>query len=329
MNEVKEEHYFYLKNGETLRSLENLKTELEKNSEKINLDNFYHHVTPEGNDYANWIEYVLEKKELSNKIRQLKNPQEMLNEILSEEKENEKLENKDLNNIRSQTEIQPLITKEKKREKVKKILKKVFKLEKNTKEKQENLNQDSEEPRNKEQELKESDFFKEPKEQQEKKQEKTETEQQEKTEIEQQTKQETTKEKETITKRELDADKLAESSEKMLEKTKTLKKNSYIDTEKQKETVSQLREKYEELYTTISEHRRQGKDMFMPYMHLRLIKPKLHFLEISNKTEERIHINALLKEVEKEIQEATTTKQLNLKEEILEKAGLLIKKIEE
>ena len=115
----------------------------------------------------------------------------------------------------------------------------------------------------------------------------------------------------------------------MAEKTKKMKKNSYMNIDKQKESTSTLREKYEDLASQISEHRKKGKDMFVPYMHLRLIKPKLQFLEVSNNAEERENIGVLLKNVEEDIAEALEKFEPDLKKEVLLGAGLYEEKIKE
>ena len=124
-------------------------------------------------------------------------------------------------------------------------------------------------------------------------------------------------------------ERIANSAEKLAEKTKKMKKNSYMNIEKQKESTSTLREKYEDLASQISEHRKKGKDMFVPYMHLRLIKPKLQFLEVSNNAEERENISVLLKNVEEDIDEALEKFEPDLKKEVLIGAGLYEEKINE
>jgi hypothetical protein len=124
-------------------------------------------------------------------------------------------------------------------------------------------------------------------------------------------------------------ERISESADKLLEKTKSMKKNSYINIEKQKESTTSLRERYEDLYSKISDYRKKGRDMFVPYMHLRLIKPKLQFLEISNDAEDRATISSLLNEVEEDIKEAIDKFEPDLKKEVLTKAGLYEEKVAE
>lgn len=58
---INPEHYFVLKNGGIIKSLEEL-IDVIKNIDK---ETFEYHVTPEKNDFANWIRYVFKSKRLS------------------------------------------------------------------------------------------------------------------------------------------------------------------------------------------------------------------------------------------------------------------------
>jgi len=121
---------------------------------------------------------------------------------------------------------------------------------------------------------------------------------------------------------------LSERSEKLLEKTNKMKKKSYLQ-EEQVETISSLKDIYEETYSRIADYRKEGKDMFIPYMHLRLIKPKIHFLEITKDEKEQKKIKILLEEINEEIKEALQLEKPTLKEFILKKAGIIKEKKEE
>jgi len=267
MNKIKPENYFYLNNGEILRSAEELKIELEKNCEGFNLQNFYHHNNLERNDYAEWIKYVLHEKKLAEKIKQLKTPQDMLNEIKKYNFDLKKEKTKEENHVAEQKNI--LTENEQKTAETTK--------EDNQKE------ITTEEPKNMK-------------------------------EIEEDLK---------------NLEELSERSEKMLEKTNGMKKKSYLQIKENSEVISELKNMYEEIYTRIADYRKEGKDMFIPYMHLRLIKQKIHFLEISKDEKEQNKIKILLEEVNEEIREALKNEQQTLKEFIIKKANIIKEKKEE
>jgi len=63
--EVAEHHYFFLKSGESVKSLSELKDKLVH----IDDETFSHHVSDYKNDFANWIEDVLKNQTLANEIR--------------------------------------------------------------------------------------------------------------------------------------------------------------------------------------------------------------------------------------------------------------------
>ncbi|MCC7573997.1 hypothetical protein KO361_00190 [Candidatus Woesearchaeota archaeon] len=467
MQTIKPDNYFYLRNGEKLRSIKELEKELEKNTNYENLENFYHHVTNEKNDYANWIKNVFHKQELYEKMKNVKKPDELLRIILEEQTREHKEKHKkiDLERIKHELEINKKITR---KEKAKAILKKIIKpkikknkeednkdkktifkkilnkirrtpsdnwmkeLEKEAKKiKNKKSEEEEEEEQTKENEKKQTisvtenllSIIKEAKklgktneeikkiligqgisseilnkifssqneeesktEEQENKEEtkeetkkdeketgqkeavepaeleeqneqpnteseqKQETEQNKEEEPEQEDKENNDEQKETEKTTETEEpekyerqekteeqklaeekerDLRAERAENLLEKTRNMKSNSYLNYEKQKETVSDLKDIYEELYSEISDYRKQGKDMFMPYMNLRLIKPKLSFLEVSNKEQDRRQVMKLLEGVKKEIKESVEREELNVKKEVLQAAGLYEEKKEE
>jgi len=75
--EVPERHYFFLKTGEQIRSLGQLKEKLES----IDDDTFSHHVNEYKNDFANWIRDVMHNNELADKINGLKSKTEIIDAI--------------------------------------------------------------------------------------------------------------------------------------------------------------------------------------------------------------------------------------------------------
>ncbi len=62
------DQYFRLKDGKIIRSIEELQTALTNMSSEV----FYHHVNPNQNDFANWIEHVYENPVLANQLRKIK-----------------------------------------------------------------------------------------------------------------------------------------------------------------------------------------------------------------------------------------------------------------
>jgi hypothetical protein len=69
MGEVSsKEHYFFLSNGEAVKSLR----ELVKALEYLPDDTFKKHVSPGKNDFANWVRYTIKDIELANHIDKVK-----------------------------------------------------------------------------------------------------------------------------------------------------------------------------------------------------------------------------------------------------------------
>ena len=318
---ISPEQYFYCKNGEVLKSLDDLKKEIKANCDSVNLDNFYHHVTNDNNDYVSWIRGVFKNEELAKNLVGKNTPKEFLDAF------NLYFNKKELGKSRiigkkpvKKEDIKPKFSR------LKRMLgwgKKLF-----FSESDEHEDSDSEKKKdelNKNNSLnKEIDVLK-------------------------------SKETNNISKNSEDLNDskdvspelpenekdenvslinkldLSERTEKLLEKTKAMKKKSYLDLEKQKETVSDLMERYEELYSLISVYRKSGYDMFIPQMNLRLIKPKIHFLEVSDTLEERTKVRGLLDEVLEEVEEALKNEEPDLKKEILQKAKVnndVVKKVE-
>jgi hypothetical protein len=76
------EKRFHFGDGTSAKSLSELKAKIET----ISYDEFYHHVNPEKNDFANWVEHVIKDKELARKLRAVSSiveTVELLNEAIS------------------------------------------------------------------------------------------------------------------------------------------------------------------------------------------------------------------------------------------------------
>jgi lipopolysaccharide biosynthesis regulator YciM len=65
---VKHENYFFLENGDVLKTVKALAFNLDTMSDQL----FSAHVNPSKDDFANWIEHVFEGKELADRLRQVK-----------------------------------------------------------------------------------------------------------------------------------------------------------------------------------------------------------------------------------------------------------------
>lgn len=85
--EIPPEKQFHFHDGTSVADLEGLK----KKIERISYDEFYSHVNDEKNDFANWVEHVLGKKALAEKLRSVTSIVETV-EILNEELYPEKSE---------------------------------------------------------------------------------------------------------------------------------------------------------------------------------------------------------------------------------------------
>src|SRR3989338_6705055 len=70
-----EHHYFFLKTGESIKSL----TELQQKIAWIDQDTFSHHVNDYKNDFANWIKEVLKDAELAEKVKAIKTREDLQN----------------------------------------------------------------------------------------------------------------------------------------------------------------------------------------------------------------------------------------------------------
>ncbi len=67
---VDQEKAFYLSNGKVLNSLRALYDEIHHMPDVV----FFHHVTPERNDFANWVKEVIGDKTLATKVAKAGTP---------------------------------------------------------------------------------------------------------------------------------------------------------------------------------------------------------------------------------------------------------------
>src|SRR3989338_4133345 len=64
LEDVPERYAFFLKSGRKILNIEHLAKELDKMSDEV----FYHHVTPQRNDFHNWIRDIVLDIDLAEKI---------------------------------------------------------------------------------------------------------------------------------------------------------------------------------------------------------------------------------------------------------------------
>ena len=84
---VSPENYFRLNNGLVLKDIGELYLAMKKMEGGV----YSHHVTPEKNDFANWIEFVFKNKVLAKEVsksRSQKETESLLNKFLSDLKKN-------------------------------------------------------------------------------------------------------------------------------------------------------------------------------------------------------------------------------------------------
>ena len=77
--EAPAEHYFKLRNGQELKSLNDLRKALSY----MNDEEFSHHVNQERNDFATWVKEALQNAELYEKIKNVRTKEELLAVLLN------------------------------------------------------------------------------------------------------------------------------------------------------------------------------------------------------------------------------------------------------
>ena len=68
---LKKEVYFICMDGKPIKSLVELGKELDAMSDEV----FYHHVTPDRNDFANWVNDILKEAQLAQDLGYVKDKQ--------------------------------------------------------------------------------------------------------------------------------------------------------------------------------------------------------------------------------------------------------------
>ncbi len=118
-------------------------------------------------------------------------------------------------------------------------------------------------------------------------------------------------------------------SEQAFDKINKLKQRMVYDKNQYAIAVETFREKYLELTRAITEHRKEGFDMLIPSLLLRNILPKIDYFQVSQNKDDEDHINILLDQVAQEINYAKSVLPKNLKQEVLEAAGIAAKNDDE
>lgn len=111
---------------------------------------------------------------------------------------------------------------------------------------------------------------------------------------------------------------VSKSSEEKLDEVVELKKRIFKKSQDMSSEIELANEEYAEIYGKISTARKQGKDMFIPELKLRNIKPKIKFLEASREQEDYEKVKQLLEDVRTEIEDEERYTPPNLKKEILD-----------
>jgi hypothetical protein len=113
----------------------------------------------------------------------------------------------------------------------------------------------------------------------------------------------------------------SQKSDAMTDHVKKLKDKGYFNKKDYQETTTDIEEEYETLKMRISENRRKGKDMFIPDLKLRNIKPKIQYYLASQRPRDFDTIIALLDDIRLEIKDAEEQPEVDLKKEVLQASG--------
>ncbi len=118
-------------------------------------------------------------------------------------------------------------------------------------------------------------------------------------------------------------------SDQQFDRVKKIKQHSFYNKADFEDSVESLKNRYEEINHSISEHRKEGKDMSIPYMMLRNVLPKITYFQVSQNRTDYDKIIEDLEDIEKEINYEKNVKHGDLKEEIMEALGIFRNKKED
>jgi len=110
-------------------------------------------------------------------------------------------------------------------------------------------------------------------------------------------------------------------SDETFDKVKLMKEKIYKKSTDLNSEIEKLQEERNELYKEIAEERKKGYDVFIPALMLKNVEPKIQYLIASRNPNEISKIKSILENVRKELEEAKTIEELDLKAEILQKAA--------
>lgn len=113
------------------------------------------------------------------------------------------------------------------------------------------------------------------------------------------------------------------------DKVKKIKQHSFFNKAELEDTVEGLKNRYDEINHSITEHRKDGKDMSIPSMMLRNVLPKINYFQISQNKVDYDKIMELMDDIEKEVNYSKESKVKDLKNEIMEVLGIFKNKKED
>lgn len=115
---------------------------------------------------------------------------------------------------------------------------------------------------------------------------------------------------------------LTQSSDTMADKVFAMKAKINAKNTKLLTELEDSKDLYQQTYAEISEHRKEGKDMFIPALMLRNLKAKVAYFEASRSETDYEKVKEVAANIKKEIQDSLDYKPKDLKSEVLEGAGL-------
>jgi hypothetical protein len=112
------------------------------------------------------------------------------------------------------------------------------------------------------------------------------------------------------------------------DRVKKMKLRSFFNKAEFEQSVEDLKNRYDEIAHSISEHRKEGMDMSIPAMMLRNIFPKITYFQISQNKADHDRIVELMDNTEREINYSKQVENKDLKVEILKEAGIVTERVE-